>query len=349
MTLMHCVASRRFLLLASLVCLSMPVCAQVSQPDQLSLFAHWYAGEWNNNEQVWQQKNDAADVKVVVKEDAVEHLHDIVSPVQIKALGEHVFYVQQSNGAEKVQILNQHVVSLSFNQSDQTIQQTVTLLKNPAGFVDAHLKPQVLQSLTSADWLSSAPCQIQWRYIDAEKAFKSIAALSTCAAIASKGVNASAAAQVIFSGKLTSTNFAQLWQMRNAQNVLVHGNRSDTAIKSRKVRYFEGWLWFKNAGPSATEDDKNTSFTAKFMMHSEGQRVPALYQNGTPSPYLIELATLTYQNTRKSVLKFTLLNRDTLKTLTYVWANADARTIGMNLGWFQAGVVQKADRIDFGF
>jgi hypothetical protein len=64
---------------------------------------------------------------------------------------------------------------------------------------------------------------------------------------------------------------------------------------------------------------------------------------------LIELATLTYQNTRKSVLKFTLLHRDTLKTLTYVWANADASTIGMNLGWFQAGVAQKADRIDFGF
>lgn len=349
MTLMRLAASRILFLLAAITCLSRPAAAQVALPDQLTLFANWYAGEWNNNEQVWQQKNDAADVSIVQKEDAVEHLHDIVSPVQIKALGENVFYVQHAKGAAKDQILHQHIVSLSLNQSAQTIQQHYYQLKNPSGFVDAHLKPHLFQTFSATDWLSSEACHIDWRYSETEKTFKSVDASGTCSWIALKSMNATEGSKIVFSGKLSSQLYAKLWQIRSTQHVLIQSNRSDTAIKSRKVRYFEGWLWFKTAGPGASEEDKNTSFTAKYSMHSEGQRVPVLYQDGTPSPYLIELATLTYQNTRKSVLKFTLLNHDTLKTLTYVWANADATTIGMNLGWFQAGVAQKADRIAFGF
>jgi hypothetical protein len=73
------------------------------------------------------------------------------------------------------------------------------------------------------------------------------------------------------------------------------------------------------------------------------------YEDGTPSPYVLELALLTYQNTKKPILKFALLDRDTLKSVSYTWANTDASLIGMNLGWFQAGFTQKSERVNFGF
>jgi len=85
------------------------------------------------------------------------------------------------------------------------------------------------------------------------------------------------------------------------------------------------------------------------QLHSEGQRIPVLYNDGTPSPYLLELALLTYQNTRKPILKFALLDAATGKSVTYIWANTEAALIGMNLGWFQSGMTQKAERVNFGY
>ncbi len=58
--------------------LAMP--GRVSAADQLSAdlqrFLDWFPGEYDNHEQVWQQKLDGA-------EDVLEHLHHIFAPVSI--------------------------------------------------------------------------------------------------------------------------------------------------------------------------------------------------------------------------------------------------------------------------
>jgi len=335
-------ACRRWLLAAGLS-LGLSGAAQADLSVDLQQLASWFSGEWNNNEQVWQQKIDAGDVKLLVKQDLVEHVHEVVSSLKLPQFGTHVFYVQQSSGMERTQIKSQRLLRFEVDSAAQAIRQDSFALKEPARFVDLHLNPTEMSRLTSADLIPVPDgCAIYWRYDAAMKTFHGASQTGKCF---DSAIRPGQVLVVTHSSTLNATFFSQLSQTRDASGQLLQGNRTDTAVRSRKARYFEGWLWFRNAGPSSSPEDKNTSFTAKYMMHTEGQRMPVLFQDGSPSPYLIELATLTYQNTRKPVLKFTLMDSTTLKTLTYVWANADAHTLGMNLGWFQAGVAQKLEGV----
>lgn len=336
------VAWRRWLLAAGLS-LGLSGAAQADLSDDLQQLTTWFSGEWNNNEQVWQQKIDAADIKLLVKQDLVEHVHEVVVPLKLPQLGAHVFYVHQSSGMERTQIKSQRLLRFEVDSVAEAIRQDSFALKEPARFVNLHLNPTEMARLTSADLIPApASCAIYWRYDATVKTFQGASQTGKCI---NKAMRTGQDLVVTQSSTLNATFFTLLSQTRDASGQVLQGNLTDTAVRSRKVRYFEGWLWFRNAGPGALPEDKNTSFTAKYLMHSEGQRLPVLFQDGSPSPYLIELATLTYQNTRKPVLKFTLMDSATLKTLTYVWANADAHTIGMNLGWFQAGVAHKSNLV----
>jgi hypothetical protein len=121
------------------------------------------------------------------------------------------------------------------------------------------------------------------------------------------------------------------------------GPPASPPLRLRKQRYFEGWVWFRNAGPGAAADDKDTSFTARIALHSEGQRLVLKRKDGTDSPWELEFAVLTYQNTRRPVLKFGLVDRASGKSIAYTWANTEATNIGLNIGWFQSGLTLRPE------
>lgn len=336
---------------AALLCAAAPARAQPAGLDaDLQRLAAWLAGEWNNHEQVWQQKIDAADVKVLKKEDTVAHRHQVVAPVTLPKLGSHVFYVQMTPGTELARPLRQQVFSLSVDSHETAIRQDVYELPEPARLIDAHKAPgplALLALLAASGIKPHAGCAVFWRFNAADKVYDGRVQPGRCAATVAATTASGAVAEQKF--RLSEDQHWALEQVRDNAGTLLSGNQTDTSTRSRKVRYFEGWVWIKHAGPQATADDKVTSFMRKVSLHSEGQRTPVLYNDGSASPYLLELALLTYQNTKKPILKFALLDAATGKSVTYIWANTEASLIGMNLGWFQAGFTQKAERVNFGF
>jgi hypothetical protein len=286
------------------------------------------AGEWNNNEQVWQQKLDAEDPKVATKKTAKEapvaHQHQILSPVIAAALGARLLVQQSSGGGDLAQGRAVRLLRFSADEGRAGIRQE-TLLPSTELF-GLHLKPEWQAALKPADFKHDKTCDVIWRFNTTEQAYAASQPAPTQAPACE--------------GKFTRVTATQLL-----------ANEGTTALshRHRKVRYFEGWFWFRNAGPSAPATDKNTSFTRKYSLHNEGGRVPVLQDDGTPTNYLLELSVLTYQNTRRPILKFTLLDKTTLKSVTYIWGGPDASTLGMNLGWFQSGLTQKAERVNYGF
>jgi hypothetical protein len=323
-----------------------PVQAQTPADQDLSRFLSWFGGEWNNNEQVWQQKIDAEDPKITAKVAATEHLHHIFTPVVAPKIGENLFYVQQSRGGELNKVFRQRVYRFSSDPAQGAIRLDIFTLNDEKRFVDAHRKPTLLAELTPPDLKPMPGCEVYWRFDAKEQAFNASMPADRCNFVSTRSGKRIFVNDTL---RLTEQELLINDQAHDESGQRVFGNADNIPSRNRKVRYFEGWVWFKLAGPGAAEDDKKTNFTAKYLLHSEGQRMTVLYEDGTPSPYMLELAILTYQNTRKPVLKFTLLDRETHKSKTYVWANAQATTIGMNLGWFQAGVAQKSERPHFGF
>jgi hypothetical protein len=85
------------------------------------------------------------------------------------------------------------------------------------------------------------------------------------------------------------------------------------------------------------------------QLHNEGQIVTLNFEDGSPSKLQIQLAQLTYQNTRAAILKLTLLDQSTGKTIAYTWSDPESNTIGMNLGWIQFGFKPKTSDLAFGF
>ena len=113
----------------------------------------------------------------------------------------------------------------------------------------------------------------------------------------------------------------------------------DEQHKNRKVRYFKGWAGIRNdrIDPDSDKPDE-MAFFADLRLHNEGQILPLVMKDGAPSGYSIELARLTYQNTKVAVLKLALIEDATGKTFTYTWTNPGAERIGINLRWMQVGL-----------
>jgi CpeT/CpcT family (DUF1001) len=314
--------------------MALPAMAQ-SGAEDLGRLVAWLGGEWNNHEQVWQERLDLADPKVTVKPEPHEHTHFIFAPVQAPQLGAHVFYVQQAR-VLAASVLDkpyrQHLYRFSHDAAAGAVRLDIFRLKDEAAFVNAHRQPERLAALTPETLVPMPGCEVWWRFNAVEQSFAGSMKPDTC-----RDATASHAF-VNHSFKLSAD---QLWTNERG--------RDGVPGRNRKVRYFEGWVWIKHAGPQATPDDKKTSFTRRMQLHSEGARAPVMFDDGTMSPYDLELALLTYQNTRRPILKFALLDRASGKSVTYIWANTDATLVGMNLGWFQSGMTQKTERVNFGF
>ena len=302
--------------------------------EGLARFTAWWAGEWNNNEQVWQQKLDAADAKLTIKPPAVPHLHHIVMPLDAPQVAGQWFYLQQSQGADLAAAQRARLVRLTLDGAGPDIRQDDFKLPEGPAWTDAHLRPVALAAQAAqaaqAEQAGAAGVKL-WRFDVATQSYSG------------GGSGQLTAGQWIFDGPPGAATTTAMVTTTATTTVNI------PALRSRKVRYYEGWVWFKVAGPGAAADDTQTSFTARVVLHNEGQRIVVKLADGSASPYLLELALLTYQNTRRPILKFALLDSQTQKTLTYIWGSPDAPTLGMNLQWFQAGVTAKSARPNFGF
>ena len=290
--------------------------------DAAQRLAGVLAGEWNNNEQVWQQRIDAAKPPVAGAPPlrVVPHLHTVLAPVVLPQLPGVWLYLQRSAGEDLRPLQHQALWKLSSTAQGQVLLQPHVLLQ-PTRWRNLHQqRADLLATLAAAD----------------------VTVEPGCTALLIKPLRE---AELQSDAATLSATCADLPLSLSAAGILLHGGAD--SLRSRKVRYFEGWVWFRNAGPGAAADDKDTSFSAKYTLHSEGQKMLLLRKDGSESPWQLELALLTYQNTRRPILKFALLDRASGKSIAYTWANTEASNVGMNLGWFQAGVTQRSERPHF--
>ncbi len=314
-------------------------------------FISWFGGEWNNNEQVWQQLQDTSDKldkpsgKPV--EDKITHTHHIFAPVTAPKIGAHTFYIQQSLDGDLSKAYRQRLYRLTQDEKANAIKLEIFNFNDEKSFFDAHKRPEQFTSLELSQLRATPGCEVFWRYDETTKSYAGTMPPKACSFVSKR--YGDKRIYVTDTLKLTEN---EIWindQARDEEGNYVFGDKTDMPIKNRKVRYFTGWAYIHRDGPKADISDKKFSYQRNISIHNEGQRIPVMYDDGTPSPYMIELAQLTYQNTRTAILKLALINAETKKSVTYIWANTDATRIGMNLSWFQVGLTQKTSRVAYGF
>lgn len=112
----------------------------------------------------------------------------------------------------------------------------------------------------------------------------------------------------------------------------------------RRVQRFEGWAALNGGGPTAAADSNDWHTDRKVALGNEGGRYALAYRDGRPSGYSLALERLTYRDGNVPVLKLSVVDDASGRTLAYAWANPEATRIGINLGWVQVGLESVAIR-----
>ena len=113
---------------------------------------------------------------------------------------------------------------------------------------------------------------------------------------------------------------------------------ADAQERARRVRWFTGWAAVNGAGPQAGAENHDWHVDRALRIGSEGGRSPLRFRDGRPTGYSLGLEQMTYQNGNTPVLKLSVIDDATGRSLAYAWTNPEASRIGINLGWVQIGL-----------
>lgn len=313
---------------------------QTALQQDLARFNSWFAGEFNNHEQVWQQRLDAAKPGASADAEKTAHSHSVFAPVALPALGTHVYYVQQSLDGDPNKVYRQRLYRITADEKAGGVRLEIFSFPDAKAVLNAHLAPSLLAGLDVSQLRAAKGCDVLWQFDAASQSFNGSVGKDSCSYMSPQ-----LRKRIIVNDTLKLTD-SEIWindQARDEQGQHVFGSRSNTPVKARKVRYFTGWAFGKDEAGRRLRGER------ALLVHSEGGTVPLHYEDdGSASPYKIELARLTYQNTSQPILKLALLDTRTGKSTAYTWANVESLRIGMNLGWIQFGLTQKSSQVSLG-
>ncbi|MBN8726397.1 MAG: hypothetical protein J0H15_01655 [Xanthomonadales bacterium] len=105
----------------------------------------------------------------------------------------------------------------------------------------------------------------------------------------------------------------------------------------RRVVPFTGWAALNGSGPDAAPGS-DWHMDRALQLGSEGGRTALAWRDGAASGWSLMLERPTYRDGSVPVLKLSVVEDASGRTLAYAWANPDATRIGINLGWLQAGL-----------
>ncbi|WEN14095.1 CpcT/CpeT family chromophore lyase [Rhodanobacter sp. AS-Z3] len=302
--------------------------------QSLVRFMQWAPGEYDNNEQVWQE-----DLDNVAKPHRHDHL--IVVDAHASAIGEHTLFVQQNEVGQPGEAVALRLFRVTADSARHAIRLEAYAFVNATKYVGAYARPDSLAALAAADVVHKESCSLY--LTDRGDRFEGSVRADSC------GIGSGKNGREISIGSMRLSTEG-LWLQTSAAKPA--SSPPDSApSRNRRVRYFSGWTIVKKAGPAAALDDQSMWSMVRFVIHNEGQILPIKDdKTGQDTGYSLQLAQLTYQNTRDPILKIGLIENSSGRTVAYSWASTDAKQLGMNLRWFQAGVTLRGgDAGKFGF
>ena len=293
----------------------------------LEHFLGWFAGEYDNNEQVWQQAVDG-----VAPEERHEHIHHIFLPVSAPAVGEHTVFVKQYMDGDYENVYRQRLYSFSVDDERGAIELAIHSFNDEGKYRYTDRDPAFIEGIEPGELRNMPGCNVFWRFVDGHY-------LGEMDDGACFYYSANLEQNVYITDTLTLT----AEEIRIGDKAFDEdGNRlfgRDEPHINRKVSYFGGWAAIRrDAFDPVAADPEEMLLVPGLRLHNEGQVVPLVTESGDETGFSLELARLTYQNTRVAVLKLGVLEAATGETVAYSWADPDAARIGINLGWMQAGL-----------
>ena len=313
------------LLFALLLGAALPAGAMTSD-EEFTLFLDWFEGEYDNHEQVWQQETDEIDEK-----ERLEHIHHRFVAVDAPALGDNVFFVIQTMDDDIDKVYRQRIYSFTQDEQEGAIKLVIYRMKDEAKYTDTWKQPGLVKNIGMDEVGTTAGCEVFWKHNG--EFFDGYMKDKACHFFSERSGK-----EIYITDNLRLTD-SEIWISDKATDA--EGNHifgRDEPHKNRKVRMYKAWMAVKKSKVDPSYEGDDMFFNSDVIFHNEGQTSPILDDDGKPTGYSIQLARLTYQNTKTAILKLGLIEDASGETLVYTWAATDSSRIGINLRWLQAGL-----------
>lgn len=295
--------------------------AQPAAADaDLPLLLRWLEGEFDNNQQVSDEKEARAP-------HPHERLHSIFARVSLPAIGAHVFYVQQYRDNDPAKISLQRLYRLSVNREKEAIELVTLAFPDERAVVDAHLHPERGAHLTAGAMRGTPGCEVFLRREG--EAFVGSTTPGACRVVSPTG-----GTPVVRSDEIRLTA-DEIWigsRAHDAAGTLVWGHPDGVPHKLQRARVFECWTVLRKEG---TEDQYDVA--RGIRVHDQGHTVPVKGPGEAPSRFSFDLARLRSAESRIAVLRLAVLEQGKAQSLAYAWAEREAGRLGINLRWLQVG------------
>lgn len=298
----------------------------------LARLSEWFAGEWDNYEQVMAAKD-----KSQGGAPPHERVHALFLPVNVPAIGGSVFFARQTLDDDPTRVFRLRLYRFAVDADNDAIRLDQYSFNDEKRWRDAHRAPESLTQLTSAELRYAPDCAVYFKFDSATGEFTGSTRKGACKVASERLAKAVIVEDQIQLGQ------DKLWILSAARDEggrMIYGNPQGIPHKQRKVRYFRGWVAINKAGAGARPGDRAFHTVRNLVLHSEGRSVPISWEDGRRSGFSVQIARLSFQGDAVRALTLKLIDDATGQPVSYSWADPDSRRIGINLQWFQSDFAQ---------
>ena len=291
----------------------------------------WFTGEFDNFQQVWQEKEDKTPDSLMH-----ERIHSIFLPVKMPALGEQVFFVKQYMDGDTNNIYRMRVYNLSIDKAEKAIRLDIYSFKEKADetrFKSANHTPSLLAALKPENFTTMTGCGVFWKRENG--VFIGSMKPKACNFISKRS---NKKVFITDSLKLTPN---EIWIRDEAEDEngnYIFGHKGKIHHKLARCRPFKGWIAWRSEEGKEGKEDKYV-FIGNLKLHDHGWKTRVILPDGTITPYSVELSQVIFEK-KIPVMKLAIYEEGKSKAVTYNWTNPEAERIGINLRWIQVGLTE---------
>jgi len=308
--------------------------APMDLDGDLARLSEWFAGEWDNYEQVYLEKEAAADASI---KPSHERIHLLFRPVDVPALEGRVFFARQTLDDDPSRLFRVRLYHFVVDKHAKAIRLDQYSFLQEAAWRNAHLTPEKFGALTIKELKYSPDCAVYFQR-QARNVYRGSTVTGACT-VESERLGKSVILEDHI--ELGAETLSILSSARDESGKLIYGNVDGVPHRHRKVRFFDGWIVIYRGDRTANPNAKERNTMRNVVLHSEGRVVPVIWEDGRRSGYSLQLARLSYQNEKMHLLTLKLLDDATGQAVSYAWADPSTQHIGLNLQWFQTGLTQR--------
>ncbi len=304
---------------------------QALQEADFATFLSWFEGRFDNDAQVL-----FADEFGVPEDSRHERIHSIFRPVDLPALGDHVFYVEQYSNADPSRIYRQRIYVFEPVFDTGEIRLDILAPREPEALVGAYQDPSRLNGLTREDLIAYPQCAVYWTR--RENQFVGETRRGQCRVESRRSGRT-----LLIEDDLLLTE-DMIWIQDRAQTEdgdYVYGNRAGIAHQLRRARPFQCWVAILNgarhgdSGEGAAPSDWD--FRRGVFIHDQGGRAQITTDEDQARTVELRLRDVRWPgDSRRPSLTLYVHEAGSDRAVSYAWTEGGAERVGINLRWMQA-------------